>query len=368
MFHSLGSSPKILLVRLRSLGDVVLMTPLLESILRERPDAAIDVAVEHPFNDVLHDHPFIHRLLEFESEKPEAEDSPNHPRSSRDRKLLRRPGGLWSIRRAHYDLVWNLHGGTTSAWLTGLSGALYRVGCRQFRNRWAYNLQVPDSAEILGRRPHHTVERGLAWFDWLRGVERSDFSDAPPLRIVVSESAVISAIQKLRLAGIVSGSPYVVIQPAAVFATKEWMPDRFANCAEFLFSMGFQVVLSGSPQDRPKLEQVKSHMQSPAALCSNLSVKELAAVLQGCCLFLGNDSGPAHLAAAFKKPTVVLFGSSNSAAWAPWGTNSVVVQNPYDCNPCPGYSCGKYLQPECIRSITVDQVKAAIQQILQQAH
>lgn len=356
----------MLLIRLRSLGDVVLMTPLLESIYEARPDIMLDVVVEHPFSEVLYENPYIHRLLELRSARPAAQTQTKAPATSETSPpaLLSRPRLLWRVHQAHYDVVWNLHGGNTSAWITALSGARCRVGCTEFRHQIAYNILIPPSGDLLGRKMHHTVERTLAWFDWLRGESRTDFSGAPALTVLASEAAQASAEEKLRAVGIDPHARYAVVQPTAVFATKEWMGDRFAAVADFLTTKGYQVVLTGAPGERAKLEGVKSMVRVPVGLLSNLSVQELIAAIQGAGLYLGNDSGPAHIAAAVGKPTVILFGSSNSVAWSPWKTRSEVVQNPFDCNPCAGYSCWKFGEPECIKSITVEQVKEAIKRIL----
>jgi predicted lipopolysaccharide heptosyltransferase III len=363
-FRTLGPAPRILLIRLRSLGDVVLMTPALESIHQTRPDALIDVVVEHPFSEALYGNPFVRRLLELKS--PRHNSPPVASSSTSAGAFLTKLQALANIRRARYDAVWDLHGGSTSAWLTALSGARYRIGCKGFRHQFAYNVRIPDSSELLGRRQHHTVERTLAWFDWLNGESRTDFSDAPSLNLVVDEAVRDSARRRLSKAGIDLHSRYAVVQPAAVFDTKEWMADRFAAVADFLAAQGMQVVLTGAPHDRTKLEAVRSAMRVPAAIFSDLAICELVAVIDECSLFLGNDSGPAHIAAAQKRPAIVLFGSSNATAWAPWKTHSAVVQNSFECNPCAGYSCWKYAEPECIKSITVEQVKAAVERILRE--
>lgn len=361
LFRTLDSSSKILLIRLRSLGDVVLMTPVLESIRRIRPDIKIDVAVEHPFSEVLYENPFIQQIIELKSGKLSGR---SHGSAASSNALLTKTQAMRKVRQIQYDAVWNLHGGTTSAWMTALSGSKYRIGCAQFRHRFVYNLLIPNSAELLGRKNHHTVEGTLAGFDWLNGEARKEFATAPPLTVVVNEAARSSGQKKLESAGVRIHAAYIVIQPGAVFKTKEWMPDRFAAMGDFLSAQGFQVVLTGTPQDRSTLEALRSQMRSTARPLTDLTIRELIAVIDGAQLYLGNDSGPAHIAAALKKPMVVLFGSSNSAAWSPWKTASAVVQNPFECNPCPGYSCWRFPEPECIKSITVEQVKNAIQKLI----
>jgi heptosyltransferase-3 len=98
-----------------------------------------------------------------------------------------------------------------------------------------------------------------------------------------------------------------------------------------------------------------------------LSIPELAELLRGAQLYLGNDSGPMHLAAAVGTKTVAVWGSSDSRRWRPWAVEHRVVQNPFECNPCPGYRCLVAATPLCIESVTVDQVNSAVGELLRQA-
>jgi ADP-heptose:LPS heptosyltransferase len=97
---------------------------------------------------------------------------------------------------------------------------------------------------------------------------------------------------------------------------------------------------------------------------SNLSIGELTAVIADAKLFVGNDSGPAHIAAAVKTPQVVLFGPASSVRWRPWRAPAELVQNFYACNPCAMYKCEAFDEPECIRSISVAQVSEATEKLL----
>ena len=82
--------------------------------------------------------------------------------------------------------------------------------------------------------------------------------------------------------------------------------------------------------------------------------------------FVGNDSGPAHMAAALRRPSVVIFGSMSPKIWGPWPPHGSgrYVQNPFACNPCPGYQCHRFERPECILSVTVEQVIETIRRVL----
>jgi ADP-heptose:LPS heptosyltransferase len=90
-----------------------------------------------------------------------------------------------------------------------------------------------------------------------------------------------------------------------------------------------------------------------------LDLRELIALISEARLFIGNDSGPAHIAAATGRPTVTLFGSSDSATWRPWETAHRIVQNSFPCNPCKGDRCYAFSEPRCVLSITPSQVQEA---------
>ena len=90
------------------------------------------------------------------------------------------------------------------------------------------------------------------------------------------------------------------------------------------------------------------------------------ALLERAKLFVGNDSGPTHIAGAVGSPVVAIFGSSNSKIWKPWRATAQIVQNSYPCNPCPGDQCYQFSEPECILSVTESQVQEAIDVALAQ--
>ena len=120
------------------------------------------------------------------------------------------------------------------------------------------------------------------------------------------------------------------------------------------------------------LDAVEKAAGAPLRRLEGVSLAQFAAALAGARLFVGNDSGPAHMAAALARPVVVIFGSSSSPIWGPWPRQDSdpaarVVQNPFDCNPCPGDRCYQFARPECILSVTFDQVKDAVEEVLAQS-
>ncbi|MBS1792107.1 MAG: glycosyltransferase family 9 protein [Acidobacteria bacterium] len=325
------------------------------ALKRFRPDLKIVTLVEAIYTDLFAADPDIEAIA--------------LPRGSGDKRTTfsSRLGVIKGIRDRKFAAVINLHGGPTSAQLTFASGAKYRVASSHFRNGYAYNLRIPSVNEILKQhdisQKLHTVENQFAEFQWL-GLP-GEQAEETHLRVVPAMEE--SANTKLIAAGIDMEKPYAVLAPTNEFYTKRWMPERFAEVAEALIERGFQIVMTGAPTDeqRTQLQAVQKATRKTLVSLSSLSIGELVAVIAAANLFVGNDSGPAHIAAAVKTPLVVLFGPASSIRWHPWRAPSVLVQNNFACNPCSMYKCEAFDEPECIRSITITQVMEAIEKVIE---
>ncbi len=351
LFHRLPIDSSVLFIRIRNLGEAVLDTANLRALKHWRPDLQITTLVEAIYTDLYATDPDLEAIPLLRGERDK--------RSS----LAARLAVVRDIRRKKFAAVINLHGGPTSAQLTFTSGAPNRVGATHFRNGYAYNLRIPPAEEILGRKDLHTVEHQFGQFKWL-GLP----NDEPaPTRIFADPRKRSEAQVKLQQAGIDLTKPYAVFAPANEFYTKRWMPERFADVADQLIARGFQIVTTGAPTEEQKMQlaAVQSSAKQRLHSLSSLSIGELVAVIADSRLFVGNDSGPAHIAAALKTPLVVLFGPASSIRWRPWRAPSELVQNYFPCNPCAMYTCDAFDEPECIRSISVDQVMRAIEKQLE---
>jgi ADP-heptose:LPS heptosyltransferase len=208
----------------------------------------------------------------------------------------------------------------------------------------------------------HTVEYQFGQFKWL-GLPGGE---PEPTHLHVAPQFRQSAFAAMREAGVDPEKPYVALAPTNEFYTKRWAPERYASVADALVARGFQIVMTGAPTEdqRAQLADAQAASKRHLTCLTSLSVGELVAVIAGAKLFVGNDSGPAHIAAAVKTPLVALFGPASAIRWSPWRAPSVLVQNYFPCNPCSMYTCEAFDEPECIRSITVDQVMKAIDRLL----
>ena len=275
----LEHASRVAVIRLRSLGDCVLSTPAIQLLKRARPDLRIAVVVEDRFAAVYENNPDIAMSL---------------------------PPGASALRSFAPALCINFHGGTRSARLTLLSGARFRAGFDIFRPGWVYNTPVPTAQRTLGiSRRVHTAEHMASAMFYL-GVP---VADVPRARIEPLPG-------RSRYA---PDAPYAVIHPFAATPDKTWPSDSFLLLAHHLEkSHRLTPVFIGGPDDD----------LSPFARYGAVSaapLAELSRLMRDAAFFAGNDSGPAHVAAAFGVPQVVFFGPSDAETWAPWRTSAEVL-------------------------------------------
>lgn len=289
---------RVAILRLRSLGDCVLSTPAIQLLKQHRPDLRLAVVVEERFAAVYRGNLQIELVYSTD---------------------------LRALRKFAPDLVLNLHGGTRSARLAAFSGAPLRAGFDIFKPSWIYNIAIPTAQQTLGitRRVHTAEHAASAMF---------------ALGVPIAE--VPRATMPAPAGRIVEGA-YAVIHPFAALPEKTWPVSSFIRVAEYLRNRGLEPVFIGGPgDDLTPFREWRTF--------SNAPLEDIARLMRDATLFVGNDSGPAHIAAAFGRPTVVLFGPSHAEIWSPWRTVSRVLQ----ANP--------------IGSITVEQVQQAIEGVLSQ--
>jgi predicted lipopolysaccharide heptosyltransferase III len=333
---------KVLLVRLRSIGDTVLATPSLAALKRFLPNVEIDILVEDWVAPVLNNHSHVDNVVVLERGG-----------------LMGRARVARELRSANYDVVYNLHGGTTATFLARATGARHRVGFKTYQYAGLHNHQAPSPLLLWGQQKTHSVEQQLALLGWT-GVP---VTDRPRTQLGVSPEATETINRSLAEAGL-QDCRIALIHPAAAFATKQWATENFARVVEFVTTRGFAPVAIAAPHESAVIEKLVS-AASVKIVTFDLSLPEVTALAARSQLFVGNDSGIAHIAAAVGTPSVVIFGSSNVAHWRPWNSAAAeVVFEEMACQPCHGYFCEKFDEPECILRVPVTRVTAAIDRLL----
>jgi len=333
---------RVLVVRLRSIGDTVLTTPSLIALRRFLPDAEIDILLEDWVAPLLDGFTDVSNVIAV-------------GKSSSSRLKT-----AWELRRRGYDVAFNLHGGTTGTFFVVASGASHRVGYTEYQYSFLYNHLLTSAADFWRKPNPHSAEQQLA----LPGYVGVPVEDRSRSRLAVTEQARKSIEQ--RLSGVVpDASRFALLHPAAAFATKTWAVENFARTAEFLHEKGLQVVAIAARNETGVLARLVDESKVPVVMFDDLTLPEITAIASRATLFVGNDSGIAHIAASVNIPSVVIFGSSNRDNWRPWtdAPNEIVFEE-FHCQPCPGYVCKEFGDPKCILSVRSDSVFAAINRVL----
>jgi heptosyltransferase-3 len=278
LLDRLPSGSRVAVIRLRSLGDCVLTTPALALLTNHRPDLKITVIVEPRFAAIFEGNPDVDETRED---------------------------------ACPADLALNLHGGSRSMWLTLQTRAKLRAGFTHHRYSFIYSHRIPRAQEILKvHRRVHTAEHLASAMFWLgvpqAEIPRAKLAEEPPPAL----------------------PPYAVFHPFASSPDKTWRAERFIEVARRLSGLE-SVFLAGPGDDASRFKSFRVWKNEP--------LSRLKSLMSGAALFIGNDSGPAHIAAAFGVPTVVLFGSSEPTTWAPWRTESQVLTG------LPNVSCDHVL-------------------------
>ena len=317
----------------------------LTTLRRFLPEAQIDVLLESWVAPVLKGFDAVDNIITVERKA----GTPARARVAR------------RLRSSRYDVAYNLHGGTTATLLMRAAGARHRVGYDSYQYSRLLNHAAPPPGEVWGKAKTHSVEQQLALLGWT-GVP---VSDRPPTRLSVTEDARLSVAKRLRAAQVDEARPLALIHPAAAFDTKQWATENFARVAEELSGRGFACVAIAAPNESRVVARLAENSSSIINAFTDLSLPEVTALAARSRLFVGNDSGIAHIAAAVRVPSVVIFGSSNIAHWRPWSVAPAeVVREELPCQPCPGYTCAEFDAPECIRRVTVERVTTAIERVL----
>jgi len=340
-----GGVRRVLVVRLRSIGDTVLSTPSLIALKNFIPQAEVDILLEDWVAPLLDGFDSADRVIVT------GDDFRSRLTAARE------------IRRRRYDVVFNLHGGPTSGLFVRGSGSPHRVGYENYRWPNIYNHRLSSPADFWKRDENHSVEQQLA----LLGFVGVPVEPSPMTRLAVTNSASASIEKKfLDLGADVNQlKPFALFHPAAAFETKQWSAANFARVADDLASRGIRTVAIAAKNERNVLDALKGFSRSGVITFDDLTLPEITALAARADLFVGNDSGIAHMAAAVNTPSVVIFGSSNRIHWRPWtSAPNEVVYEKFACQPCPGHECREFGEPRCILSVKVEDVNAAIDRIL----
>ena len=345
---------KILLIRLSSIGDIVLATSVLKPLRKRFPESEISMMVLSPFLPLLQGNPYLSRIIPFEAGQTFLSD------------LLNLIQFILALRRENFTLVIDLHRNFRSTLLMLFCRGEKKIGYSKevwkrramvfFKKRWKGTHTVEKYLKVLeplGISTNHaepTIHLSMEERSWAENFLNSKFTN--------------HQLPITNLVGMV---------PGARWATKRWNPSGFAALGDRLAKeLKARVILLGDSQDIEVARMVAESMKEEVRnFVGKTTLRELAALLEQCHLVLTNDSGPLHIASALGKPVVVLFGPTvEEFGFTPYGGEqtslSVTLSKDLPCRPCSLHGSERCPlgHHNCMNLITPDEVFHAAKQIL----
>jgi heptosyltransferase-1 len=332
------SPRKILIIKPSSLGDIVHSLPFLDSVKKRFPEAQIHWVVARGLHTFLEGHPLIDRLWVMDKDQW---------------KQLRHLGSTikeiaiftGALRSENYDVAIDLSGLLRSGLITMASGAGYKLGFKESDegSPLFYTHKIAGGIEI------HAIDRYLkiaAFMGCDTNSIRYPFAPFP------ENPAICRRLPET----------YAVMAPSAGKAANRWPSHRFGRLAARL---SIPSVVISSAADAPLAREVVRHSEGAAvSIAGQTGLKELIPVIRKSRLFISNDTGPMHIAAACEIPVFAIFGPANPIRTGPYGTIHTVIQEDLDCIPCYRKKiCDDW---KCMNNITVDKVFQIIREKMEE--
>ncbi len=353
---------KLLLIRLRLIGDVVFTTPLVSALKRAFPQAHLTYLVEREAAGIVAGNPHLDEVIVVPRTR-------GWLRIREDFRLARR------LRAAGFDVVLDLHGGPRSSWLTWATRAPQRIGYDIQGRGWQYTRTVHRPREL---KPRHSV---ASQWDLLSALEGWPGSPPDPVQDPVEmilDRAVDQRIAaRLQAANVDDGHTLMVIHVSAGNPFRRWPEPAFTQLVVALASADERrrIVLSSGPSDREAADRITRAARlelGPARGTrvlefGEVDLVELRALVERSQLFIGGDTGPLHIAATTRTPIVGIYGPTLAARSAPWRdpdipTAAVQIEG-LPCRPCDQRVCepGDF---RCLTRIDAETVVSAAERLL----
>jgi ADP-heptose:LPS heptosyltransferase len=356
---------KILLIRLRLVGDVVFTTPILRALKRAFPDARLTYVVEREAAAVVRGNPHLDELIVV-------------PRARGIRRVLDDLRLARRLRLARFDIAIDLHGGPRSSWLTRATGARQRIGYDVDGRAWLYTHAVHRPREL---RPRHSVEN--QW-DLLRAIEgwREGAPDPAADAVEMAPDPAVDArvTARLQALGVTGDHELMVVHVSAGNPFRRWPEPAFVQlvCALAGGNDRRRLVLSSGPSDRAAADRIAAAARHQLGAdragrvvdLGEFDIAELRALVVRSRLFVGGDTGPLHVAATTSTPIVGIYGPTLPARSAPWRDpvipTEAVEQRGLPCRPCEQRVCepGDF---RCLTTLKPEEVISAAERVLRRS-
>jgi ADP-heptose:LPS heptosyltransferase len=338
--EKLPKRPKFLIIKLRSIGDVVYNTAVYTPLKKSFPDCHLTVLVEHFSLDIVRNHPDIDHVLCFKKKSP-----------------LHQLGFYYRLFANKYDVVIDMHEGTRGAVMCFVTQAPYRVGHKFAKRSFLYNIKL----EFSDLHPKHPIDYQVALIKKM-GVEFGEVSPS----IHISEPAKITAEDLLRTKGVGPNEPFCILHPGAK-SYDLWEAEKFAQLADAIDSQyHMTILLTCGPGQKHTVDEITPKIKNATYAFLSTNLQELGAITQKAKFVVCHDGGYMHFSAALGVPVVGIFGWTNPNLWYPPGANATIVSKEIECRPCNRHTRKDICwngNPECKSLITVEDLLIAISKV-----
>lgn len=331
---------KILVIKPRAIGDVLLSTVVLKNLRAAFSDSHIDFLTELPSREVIEGNGNVDELILFDTKRDSG------------------VGLILKIRNRKYGLVIDLFGNPRTALITYFSKARHRVGYRFKWRQYCYNVVVePRGGEV------HNTEFNL---DALRAIGVPIVSNE--IEFPLDTASEQFADEFFRTSPLYErgdkGGFTVALNPGGGWYTKRWRIPQYAALGDALVNeFSAKILLVWGPGEENDIRELQSKMPQPSTLLPPTSLKQLGAILKRCDLLVTNDSGPMHIAAAMGTPVVAIFGPTNPTLQGPVGKGHEIVRNEkLDCLCCNFTDCP--IGNPCMLELGVDEVLEGVRRAI----
>ena len=344
--------PKILLVRLSAIGDVIHALPVARLARERYPDAVISWLVEDRVADLVALNPYIDNIIAVPRTRWQKDFRENKGQVLRDIKEF-----FQDLQSYNFDLVVDFHGIFKSALPTGMTRAPLRYGRADGRelSTLFYNkkIRIPDYVT-------HKIDINLYLIKEILGIKSNeiDFGIKPGEREK-------EKIDRLLAQYSLQERPFIVINPFTTWESKNWFLERYVELAKRLQKeLNYDIIFTGSPGDREEIQEaLKDNPAGIYNLAGKTNLRELAELYRRAVLYIGGDTGPMHLAVAVGLPVVAIMGPTDPGKFGPYGSNNIVIRDDsLSCLNCWQRNCKR--DKLCMKNITVEKVFQATRNYL----
>lgn len=359
---------KILLIKTDRIGDVVTSTPLIAALKKES-GAKIDVLVHPSCAELLEKNPNINEIItlkqkwhDYNPKKPITGRFTNFASSFAfpvlmDREMKEK---IRYIRSKKYDMIIDCAGKRRIALLSLILGSRAKSGFKIHLGSFAYDLRESMPATVKGI---NASERLLSLAELILG-SKIDYGEYKT-EIYISGNEIRKMKNALNKTPIGKKKIKIVIHPGSALGIKKWPSENFTKLANLLIKKyNAGIVLAGGKaetEDCKKIMRGIKKKSSAVDFSGQLSLRQLAALCKMCSLYIGNDTGTTHIAAASGINTIAIFGPVDYTCWAPWSRKAFVVTKNMGCSPCYEVGCKEVA---CMKGISVRDLMNASEKIL----